>query len=70
MTIDYARAKREMPALKAALTRAKKKGPEAVLAEVERAFAAFDSWGCWPDSWHTWNIAKSDAELALRYSQW
>lgn len=69
-TIDYAQARTELPKLKAALTRAKKKGPEAVIEAVEHAFERFDAWGCWPDCWHTWSIAKSDAEHELRRGSW
>lgn len=70
MTIDYELARTEIPKLKAALTRAKKKGPDAVIAAVDHAFDRFDSIGCWPDSWHTWNIAKQDALLELRRRDW
>lgn len=54
---------------KSALTRAKKKGPIAVLASCDAAFEAFDTLPSgWPDCWHLWNIAKSDAEIAIRFS--
>lgn len=63
--IDYARAKKEMPGLKSKLTRAKNsKDPQKVLAAVAEAYAAFDSWGAFPDNWHLWESAKSDAEFA------
>lgn len=51
-----------------ALTRAKKKGPQAVIDAVKVAYEQFDLYG-WPDQWHTWEIAKSDAELELRYGR-
>lgn len=55
---------------KARLTRAKKKGPQAVIDEVNRTFAQWDAGDyAWPDSWHTWNIARSDAEMELRYAR-
>jgi hypothetical protein len=60
--IDYARAKREGPALKATLTRAIKSGdPNRVLAACMAARAAWDLWGAWPDGWHRWNVALRDA---------
>lgn len=66
--IDYEAAKREMPALKAKLSRAKKtKDPDKVLAAVREAYAAFDRWGAWPDNWHLFERAKGDAEIAKVY---
>jgi hypothetical protein len=65
---DYTAMRIEHPKLKGALTRAKKKGPRAVIAEVERAYARFDVIG-WPDGWHTWNIAQQDAEWELRRNE-
>lgn len=63
--IDYDAAKREMPGLKAKLTRAKKsKDPKKVLRACEEAFLAFDRWGAYPDNWHLWENAKRDAEFA------
>jgi hypothetical protein len=68
--IDYAAAKREGPSLKTALTRAKNSGdPVKVLVAVEKAYAAFDRWGGWPDNWHTWNIAVGDAWFDYRRSE-
>jgi hypothetical protein len=54
---------------KTALTIAKKKGPEAVIDIVRIAFEDFQEHG-WPDNWHIWNIAKEDAEMALRRKGW
>lgn len=68
--IDYEQAKKEMPKLKAALTRAKKKGPEAVIAAVDHAFDRFNAWGAWPDGWQAWSNARADAELELRKAQY
>lgn len=63
--IDYEAAKREMPKLKAKLTRAKNsKDPAKVIAVVQEAYAAFDRWGAYPDNWHLFENAKSDAEFA------
>jgi hypothetical protein len=63
--IDYARAKAKSPALKAALTRAKKQVGNAhypaVLAACKAAVKEWEQWGAWPDGWHTWNIALGDA---------
>lgn len=69
MPIDYAAMSREHPKLKAALTRAKNSGdPVKVLDAVEKAYDRFDAIGAWPDDWHTWNIALSDADFAFRRS--
>lgn len=68
MPIDYAVMRKELPRLKAALTRAIKSGdPEKILAEVKKAYARFDQIG-WPDCWHRWEIAKTDVEMSRRYS--
>jgi hypothetical protein len=65
--IDYARAKREGPKLKAALTRAINSGePLKVEAACRAAVTAWDAWGAWPDNWHRWNIALGDAAHAQR----
>jgi len=62
MSIDYARAKREMPALKAKLTRAKNsQDPQKIADVVEEAYAAFDRWGAYPDNWHLWQAALREA---------
>lgn len=67
MTIDYARAQRESPRLKGALTRAKNSGdPLKVLAAVEKAYDAFDEWGAWPDGWAHWRVALLDAQWTYR----
>ena len=52
---------------KAALTRAKKKGPQEVIAAVNAAIAVWDeSFPAWPDNWSLWQRAKDDAEHAIR----
>ena len=62
MTIDYERMNRIYPKQKAALTRAKNSGdPHKVVAAVEKAVAEWNEVGAFPDGWHTWNIAYSDA---------
>lgn len=61
-TIDYARAKREHPKMKAMLTRAEKSGdPAKVLAACKHAVAAWATWGAWPDDWSRWQRALDDA---------
>lgn len=51
----------KLPALKAALTRAKKSGdPDKVLATVQSAYRTFDE-TYWPDCWSDWERAKQDA---------
>lgn len=64
---DYILTQKEYKALKAALTRAKKKGPDAIIAECNRALAIFEIRG-YPDSWHDWERAKGDAETAKRHA--
>lgn len=61
MTIDYEAAKKEFPVLKAKLTRAKNKGPQAVADVVKEAYAAFDKWGAYPDNWRLFHVALRDA---------
>ena len=49
MSVDYARAKREHPKQKAALTRAvKSRDPERVKAACKAAVAAWETWGPGP----------------------
>jgi len=64
---DYDYMNRVVRKHKAALTRAKNTGdPSKVIAAVDAAFGAFDAPNMyWPDSWHTWNVAREDAKLAL-----
>lgn len=62
MSIDYAKANRQFRAQKAALTRAiNSKDPEKVIAAATKAVKEWEEVGSWPDSWHRWNIALSDA---------
>ncbi len=69
--IDYERAKRESPKLKAALTSANKtKEPKerysAVLAACRMATRAWELWGAWPDNWSHWQRSLDDAFFAYR----
>jgi hypothetical protein len=70
MPIDYALAKRLHTKHKAALTRAKNTGdPRKVIAACDAYFDAFEAADLpLTDDWHNWNIAKSDAELAIAYA--
>lgn len=62
MSIDYAEAQRLYRKHKGALTRAKKKGPDAVLEEVDAFYADFRHAGLpLPDDWARWERAKDDA---------
>ena len=64
---------------KSALTRAKKKGTAAVLAECKRTQAEWDSqeWadthrvcrGDWPDDWTRWQRAWNDAITKEGYAR-
>lgn len=55
---------------KAALTRATKRGYDAVLAECKRVIAEWEQlpYG-WPDDWHRWNIALEDAWQDARFDR-
>lgn len=65
--IDYAAAQRSFTKQKGALTRARKQGPQAVIDAVDKAFAEWTAMGIpFPDSWHTWNVARLDAVLELQ----
>ena len=65
MPIDYAQAKAKSPALKAALTRARKQVGSAhypaVLAACRAAVKEWELWGAWPDNWSNWQRALDDA---------
>jgi hypothetical protein len=63
MAINYELAKQEGSKLKAALTRAEKKGYNAVLATCRTAVARWNVWGAWPDNWSNWQRALDDAAL-------
>lgn len=58
-------------AQKAALTRAKKSGPEAVLKAVSDFHNFYEQRNiALPDDHHRWERAKDDAEFALRRDNW
>lgn len=63
---DYDAMKKELPRLRAALTRAKNTNdPQKVIDTVDAAFARFDVIG-FPDQWHAWQRAKDDAIFTLQ----
>ncbi len=53
---------------KSRLTRAINSGDNArVIAEVDKTYAEWDDGHyAWPDDWHRWERARSDAEYAIR----
>jgi len=59
---EFTLTNEELKKLKAALTRAKRKGPEAIRAECMKAKAIFQEKG-WPDCWSNWERTASDAGL-------
>lgn len=69
--------KKQFSQAKARLTRAlnvarKTKTAEAwqrVIDVVDSTYAEWDRGNyAWPDDWHRWNIARGDAEVALRWA--
>ena len=45
--------------------------PQKVIDHVNETFASWDEGGyAYPDDWHRWNVAQSDAEMKLRYAAW
>jgi len=63
--VDYERAKRVHPKLKAMLTRAlhvegDKEKTAAVVKACTRAVQEWNLWGCWPDDWSRWQRALDD----------
>lgn len=71
MPIDHARARSNGPRLKSALTRAINSGePEKVAEACREALLEWRQWGLWPDHWHRWDAALSDAHRqSLRAGQ-
>ena len=62
MSIDYTRANKMHRVMKSKLTRAiNSKNPDKVRDACVAALAEWKLWGAWPDDWHRWNIALSDA---------
>jgi hypothetical protein len=66
MAIDYGRMKRVYPKQKSALTRAQKKGYDAVLNVCKAVIREWDEIGAWPDGWHSWQNALDDAAYKAR----
>lgn len=65
--IDYKKAQKMFTKHKGALTRAKKKGPEAIIKVCDAFFEDFEDNDLpLPDRWHIWQRAKEDAENNLR----
>jgi hypothetical protein len=64
--IDYARMQKSGPKLKAALTRAQKKGYTAVRMACIEAVKEWEAIGAWPDNWSHWQRALEDAYHAER----
>jgi hypothetical protein len=68
MAIDYARAKKVGPKLKAMLTRATRDIThplylDRVKAACKAAVVEWDAWGAWPDNWSRWQRALDDAYI-------
>lgn len=69
VVIDYAAAQALFRKHKGALTRAKKKSPEAIVEAVDAFYADFEHAGFpLPDAWHTWERAKDDALMDIARS--
>lgn len=66
--------RQQVSTARARLTRAKKAAvatgnPQLVIDEVARTFREWDDAGAaYPDCWHVWEVAASDAYTAIRYS--
>lgn len=66
MSVNYDAMQKELPKLRAALTRAKNsKDPKKLKAAAEKGLARFEEIG-YPDQWHAWQRAKDDAEFAIQ----
>lgn len=69
MTLTYAQEKRQWTNQKTALTKAIRSGdPFKVIAATRKAVAQWEEKGFWPDAWHRWNIALSDAYNVARHA--
>jgi len=62
--INYELMKQVHPKQKAALTRAKKKGFEAVKEACAKAVKEWEQVGAWPDDWSRWQRAIEDSANA------
>lgn len=66
--MSYTLTQSEFVRLKTKLTRAvNSKDHARIIRTVDEAMAIFAEKG-YPDSWHRWERAKGDAEIALRFS--
>lgn len=62
MTLTREQERRQWTNQKSALTRAVNSGdPAKIIATTKKAVAQWEEKGYWPDAWHRWNIALSDA---------
>ncbi len=61
---EYTLTQKELTQMKAQLTRAKNRGPAAVIATCNTTLARFETTG-YPDCWMNWQRAKEDAEQDL-----
>lgn len=69
MTLTYAQEKRQWTNQKTALTKAIRSGdPLKVIETTRKTVAQWEEKGFWPDSWHNWNIALSDAYNVARHA--
>lgn len=67
MTLTREQERRQWTNQKTALTKAIRSGdPAKVIATTRKTVAEWEEIGMWPDSWHRWNIALSDAYNAHR----
>lgn len=64
-------SRKQFSAAKSRLTRAVNSGdPQRVIDEVTRTFAEWDRGDyAYPDDWHRWEIARSDAWFQQRFSK-
>lgn len=69
MSIDRDAFNKNVTRQRAALTRAKKRGPEAVIQADIDAARSFNEHG-WPDDWSAWQRAADDARWELRRVAW
>jgi len=64
--MSYTLTQAEFSALKTKLTRAiNSKDPQRICRTADAALAIFEEKG-YPDAWHRWQVAKQDAEWAIR----
>lgn len=66
---DVENERRQYRNQKSALTRAvNTQDPEKVIAATKKAVSEWEGWHYgWPDDWHRWNIALSDAFNLARH---